>query len=852
MFRLRVLGGFALEAAGEGARPRPQRRGDAVLAVLAVSGDFGCTRERVAALLWPEADDARSRHSLRDALHAIRRALSRGAVVSGGRLLRLDPSVVAADVVAFSEARASGRLADAVRAYAGPLLDGFHVDDAPAFERWLDAERARLAREYAEALAQLAMAAERAAAWHEAVGWWARAVEHDPLNSHVVLRHVSAMAAIGDRANAIKLADAHVRRLRDELDVAPDRDVLASVQRIREGKVPAATAPPPPPLAAAPSAAASPPAGVGETTPRRMRWVAVTAVVVVLATALGLGTRLLTHAANARRPRTAIAVLPFETLGADSSHAYLAGGLHDELLTQLARVASLRVVGRVSVGTYRGTSKTPRQIGDELGVGSIVEASVQVDDNRLRVIAQLVDPVTGAELWTEHYDRTLDDAFAVESDIAREIVTAVGATLTSAEAGAIAVAPTENPRAYAFYLQGLEYRRRPGALRQNLEAAQQLFERALALDRSFAPAHAEMSSVHWAMYYLRYDPSESRLELARREADTALRIAPNLPQAHLAVSLARYLEAGDYRAALRELQLGIRDAPNDAELWAWIGRVWRTLGEWDSAVVAFAEARRLDPRDADLSNSVGNTFHYLHRYPEAIAAYRQALALAPDLVEPHLSLAWSYVEWRGELDTLRAVLGTLPLVGDPGGGGDALLAQRLSLVFWERRPDSILSLLRAAHAGSDLSAASSAHWAARAYLLRGDTVAARAAFGSALGSLELAEPAARGAWDVHAERGLLLAELGRRAEARREARWLEQSDVYREDRFHDGWVVAARALILMRVGETDAALGETERLLAGPSITTAQEIRLNPNWDPIRGDPRLQALLAKYADPEAH
>jgi len=148
-------------------------------------------------------------------------------------------------------------------------------------------------------------------------------------------------------------------------------------------------------------------------------------------------------------------VLPFRNLSADSSHAYFAAGLHDELLTQLAKVASLRVVGRTSVRGYEETSKPLRQIGEELAVGSIVEASVQVIGNRLRVTVQLLDPVTQADLWTESYDRTLGDAFAVQSDIAQRIVTAVGATLTSAEAGAIAAAPTRNAAAYDFYLQGL-------------------------------------------------------------------------------------------------------------------------------------------------------------------------------------------------------------------------------------------------------------------------------------------------------------------------------------------------------------------------------------------------------------
>ena len=148
MYRLRVLGGFALDGPSGAGSALPKRRAEAVLAVLAVSGDLGCTRERLLALLWPESDEPSARHGLRDALHVIRRTLGAGAVPATGRLLRLDPAVVSSDVLLFSQALASGRPADAVRLYAGPLLDGFHVDDAVELERWLDGERARLAREY--------------------------------------------------------------------------------------------------------------------------------------------------------------------------------------------------------------------------------------------------------------------------------------------------------------------------------------------------------------------------------------------------------------------------------------------------------------------------------------------------------------------------------------------------------------------------------------------------------------------------------------------------------------------------------------------------------------------------------
>jgi serine/threonine-protein kinase len=871
MLRLRVLGGFALDERSGGAAPAlPKRRTQAALAVLAVCGDLGCTRERLLALLWPESDEASARHGLRDVLHAIRRALSPEAVPASGSILRLDSSVVSSDVRSFTEALGSGRPADAVGVYRGPLLDGFHVDDAPEFERWLDGERTRLAREYGEALKQLATAAERAGDWGEAAEWWARGVEHDPVNSHLVLQQARVLTTMRDRANAIKVLEGHAQRLRDEFDLEPDREILATIERIHRGELPALEGGVPPftPATKQRQTAEESPRHLPHTaiptavlrTPRWIPWAA-GAAAVVLGTTFGAGRLLKSRAPEASGPRTAVAVLPFRNLSADSSYAYFAGGLHDELLTQLAKVASLKVIGRTSVRGYEETSKPLRQIGQELGVGSIVEASVQVVGDRLRVTVQLLDPVSQAELWAERYDRTLDDAFAVQSDIARQIVAAVGATVTGTEAGAIVAVPTQNAEAYQFYLRGLEYQRRPGGWRENLVTAQQLYERALALDSSFALAHAASSYVHWMMYRWGHDRSATRLELAQRQADVALRLAPDLPQAHLAAGvryqaraihragLGQFNVRADFRAALDQFNLALHGAPNDPEVWTSIGWVHCSLGNYDSALAAFDHARRLDPRDASLLETIGNTFNYFRRYREAIEAYRHTLALAPELIHMRLNVGWSYFNWTGKLDTLRADLQSLPLTGDPGGDAASIGDLRLLLLLWERRPDSLLSLAPVIYPATDTTPHASllrVDWTARAQTLREDTAAARLYFDSILvlvNAEERAHPEERGRHDL---RGFALAGLGRRAEALREVAWLERFDDYSENRCSrgNGW---DRAVILAQLGETGKALGEIEQLFVRPGTFSVHELRLAPEFDPIRDDPRYLALLRKYA-----
>ena len=558
-----------------------------------------------------------------------------------------------------------------------------------------------------------------------------------------------------------------------------------------------------------------------------------------------------TSAGEPEHLRTAIAVLPFQNLSADGPYAYFAGGLHDELLTQLAKVAALKVISRTSVMGYAGTNLPPlRQIASELGVGSVVEGSVQVMGDRLRVNVQLIDATTDEHLWAESYDRTLDDAFAIQSDVAQRVVAAVGATLGGSEQQRLTEAPTANAEAYRLYLQGQEYYRRPGSLRQDLEIAQQLYEGALELDSTFALAHSALSQVNGVMWWEKYDPSPERLARQREEAETALRLTPDLPQAHVAMGRVHYYRR-DWQAALDEYGVALQDLPNDAVLWRLIGYIHRRVGNWDEVDAAFEKATQLDPRDAGLFYDLGGiTYHLTRRYADAIAVYNRALTLAPDL---HLAAVYKgliYLDWMGELDTLRAVLEQVPPDAALGGGFGTARAQRAQLLLWERKPDSLLAVLGSAPDAvfeGQLFFLPTSMYAAWAHELRGDDVAAHAAFDSARLLLDSVLAALPDDWRVHAARGLALAGLGRPQEALREARWLQQSVVYREDAYDGRFVAQERARILAQAGEVDAALDEIEQILAGPGWLSVHVLRLDPRWDPLRDHPRFQALLERYA-----
>jgi serine/threonine-protein kinase len=598
------------------------------------------------------------------------------------------------------------------------------------------------------------------------------------------------------------------------------------------------------------SAAVGPPAPAGARSSRRTRTLALIGLVAVAA--IGGGILALRSGWKAPAPaalayeRTAIAVLPFKNLSAEGPHAYFAGGLHDELLTQLSKVAALKVISRTSVTGYEGTGTPMRQIASELGVGSVVEGSVQVVGSRLRVNVQLIDAATDAHLWAERYDRTLEDAFAIQSDVAQRIVTAVGAALTSAERQGLADAPTANPEAYRLYLQGLEYYNRPGTFRQNLEIAQQLLERALAMEPDFALARAELSQLHGTIYWVRYDPTPARAARQREEAEAALRLAPDLPQAHAAMGYALWSRS-DPRA-LDELRIALKGLPNDAGLWSGIGSIHAGLENWEESLAALEKATQLDPRSPDLFSNLGFNNNFLHRYADAARAHDRALALAPDLYGAAMSKGLTYFLWRGQLDTLRAVMNRLPQGVELAGFWRTREAQHVQLLLWERNADSLLHVLRTSRVAVFEGASwlmPSALYAAWAHQLRGDRAAARAAFDSARVVLDSLIKELPDDYRVHWARGLALAGLGRRAEARREAGWLEQSVDYRQDAQLGAWLADCRARILAHAGDAEAALDEIERLLARPSWLSVHTLRLDPVWDPIRDHPRFERLVAR-------
>jgi serine/threonine-protein kinase len=575
---------------------------------------------------------------------------------------------------------------------------------------------------------------------------------------------------------------------------------------------------------------------------RLLRGAGIVSAAVVVIGAGTYGTMRYRAVTNAT-PLTAIAVLPFDNLSAEGANAHIAIGLHDELLTQLAKVAALSVRGRQSVIGYAGTDKPTDQIGEELSVGAIVQATVFTERNRLRVNVHLVDAANDESVWTDTYTETLDDAFSIQSDIAQQVVAAVGAALTQAEADLLVAEPTDNPEAYRLYLQGQEYRLRAGNDQQALEIAQEMYERAIALDPNFALAYAAVSRIHGLIYWYGYDRSPVRENAMRAAADSAQRLAPDLAETREAVIYVHYYGDLDYERALEEAQAAVEQTPGSAPLWRTVAYLHRRLGHWDEVFAAYEQAGALDPLYA--MSSPGETYRILKRYEEAVEAFDWALDLAPDFHGARLRRAWTYAQWRGDLDSVRLVVQQVE-----GGFGDRGSHDRwrIRLAMFERQPEVMLEVLDAteeATLAARLAYEPVPLYAAWAYQVRGDAVAASRSFTEALMHLDSVLRERPDEWQIGVGRGLALAGLGRTAEALQEAERLLQSPEY-VDRFTKPFIDENRAMIFAQLGMADEAVAELEPLITGPSWTSAHLVRLDPRYDPIRSDPRFQALLHQY------
>ena len=587
---------------------------------------------------------------------------------------------------------------------------------------------------------------------------------------------------------------------------------------------------------------------------RRGRTVALVAVPLVLLALAGAAVWRFGHpgpsaavtTANPEPDTKVVAVLPFKNLG-DAGDQYFADGLTEELTSRLAGLGGLRVISRTSAEQYRESPKSLKEIGAELDVGYVLEGSVRWQRGagtrgRIRVTPRLISVANDTPLWGQDYEVELTEVFRVQSEIAQRVTAALDVALRVPERASLASAGTATPEAYDFYLRGNEYAARSYS-RTNIEAAAELYRRAVALDSSFALAWARLGRAHSATYWFGYDRTPTRLDSARAAIETALRLTPTLAEGRIARGYYYYWGQLDYGRALEEFEAARRQQPSNSELLSAIGYVERRQGRWDSARVRFEEAVRYDPRSALRTLDLADTHMSLRNYAEADRRFDRAIQLAPDWAEPYAYKAMLYLVWQGDRERARAVIGQALnrvsvgrlaqalLIPDAISGSvltaDSTLAAQVKTI----RPTAFDGDTARYH----LFMAEAAHY-------QGDRDGERTHADSALVLLERQlrdrpDEARLLAWT-----GLAYARVGRKAEAIRAGRRAAELLPPSKDANSGPFLLTRLAEIYTLANEPEQALKVLEPLLLIPSWISPGELRADPVWTPLRAQPGFARL----------
>ncbi len=554
-------------------------------------------------------------------------------------------------------------------------------------------------------------------------------------------------------------------------------------------------------------------------------------------------------------PEKSIAVLPFENFSDDVQNAYFADGIQDDVLSSLAKVADLKVTSRTSVRQYKTGTRNLREIGEALGVAYILEGSVRRESNRVRINAQLIDARTDQHVWNDTYDREITDLFELQSELARRITFALRANLSPREKASLQIHPTADMAAYEFFLRARDLFRWSGSgdPRENGERALGLLDDAIKRDPRFAVAHCLVSRVHGELYWFGYDRSRARLTQAKLAADGALRLQPDLGDARLALAYYYYYGYRDYELARTELAIAHLATPNDAEVWDAAGAIDRRQGRWDDAVPNFEKARELDPRNSAVLWNLAETYACVGRFADAERAFADGLTVHP---EAHLfSLAQAAIEIKtnGNTGPLRAALRRIPGDFDPGGAVTTV-ALRLSLIDgdyaegarvlrasrYEKFNDSGVGGPAAVFDGCTLPKSWFEGLIARG---QGQLDAAERAFRAAQRVVETDLVQWRDDAKTIAMLGVLQAMRGQKEEAVRAGRRAVELLPISKDAY-DGPLMATKlAVIYAQVGELDLAHELLADLVKSPNGPTSGSLRVEPEWEPLRGDPRFEKLI---------
>ena len=550
---------------------------------------------------------------------------------------------------------------------------------------------------------------------------------------------------------------------------------------------------------------------------------------------------------SARKIDKSIAVLPFENLSAEKENAYFADGMQDDILTNLSKISDLKVISRTSVMSYRDGARNVREIGKALGVSTLLEGSVRKIGNRVRVNVQLIDANTDEHIWAEDYDRDLTDVFAIQTDLAQKISSVLQAKLSPREKAQIDRRPTQNSDAYLLFVQAHDYASRTDLFHDASLKAEPLFEQAIKLDPNFALAFAGLSIVESWTYHS-FDPIPARREKARLNADEALRLQPDLPEGHLALGFSYYYGDRDYARALAEFEIAKRDLPNESQAYLAIGAIQRRQGKWTESTANLEKAATLDPKNTDVLINLCYSYMALRNFETADKTLDRAIAASPQSFQARAMKTFMAVLWTGDLSAAEKVFSSNPPETDPNG---LMTWARAWILTLERKfPDAlqVLERFRGETMYTTTTAPSpKAYLEGMIHLLQGDKTKAQAELEHARLVSEKLLREAPGDPARHAQYGLILAALGHKEEAIAEGKRAVELLPESQDALDGPQATAALAEIYAWTGESDEAFRLLDHLFAIPSSLTIPMLKLEPAWDPLRKDPRFQALIDKYA-----
>jgi adenylate cyclase len=559
----------------------------------------------------------------------------------------------------------------------------------------------------------------------------------------------------------------------------------------------------------------------------------------------------------AELPAKSIAVLPFENLSKNEENAFFADGMQDQILTNLAKIADLKVISRSSVMQYKsGVARNLKEIGEQLGVAHLLEGSVQRAGNDVRVNAQLINARTDAHEWAENYDRPLNNVFAIQSEIAKAIADQLQAKLSPNEKKAIEQPPTTDLAAFDLYSRAksvLLTAGLSGTQDPDLRKATELLDEAVKRDPSFFDAYCQLAWTHEFIYAVTgFDHTPARLALAEAAVQAATRLRPDAAETHLARAQYLYHGRRDYAGALAELEIARRALPNDPRLFELTGYILRRRGQQEEGLRNLQRAVELDPRNFSTLQQIALSYQGLGRYAEAIAALDRALAIIPDNVETRANRGLNYMCWKADTRPLHQTI-------------DAILAQGPSAIAsaassWfacalaERDPAAAERALVAL--GDNPSWTEDTIYLSRSFgegllaRMTKDEAKARTAFEAARAQQEKIVQAQPDYGPTLCVLGLIDAALGRKDLALDEGRRAIALMPVEKDVYNGSLVLQYFAITAAWASDKELALQQLEAGLRAPVASIALSyggLKLLPFWDPLRGDPRFEKIVASLA-----